>query len=367
MGDTNNKDDFWNTSDDSFWNKPVVSDDWLKNDTQFEKELNQATKDNPYASSSWSSTYTEPAEKRDSFWDSDPMEELSGKDESSDYEPQVSEENPYVYEGESKHDNPYTYAEETAPSAKEQPKEQLREQLDQYNPYEKNYQSFGQVYSELTGEKENILTKLKKLSKRRKLCIGFTAATVLFALFFFTMAQVDKFKAMEAILNTRVETVEVGNKFVIFGNSEVTLESSAYHVEKAAHVEGFPQDTMLVAVCCVIISENYVSDTTIQYPYLGFDYEGETLYIKASSSYSVNDYLVDTKFHNKVLSPYGEGNGITSEGYYCFMVPKGAENPRIYFEETRNIKHVDVTTKIFEKELNFNRFSKEHTESQEVE
>ena len=55
MGDSSKKDDFWNTSDDSFWSKPVVSDDWLKEDTDLGETLNQATKDNPYASSSWSS------------------------------------------------------------------------------------------------------------------------------------------------------------------------------------------------------------------------------------------------------------------------------------------------------------------------
>jgi len=217
------------------------------------------------------------------------------------------------------------------------------------------------VYQE---EKKAVNSKAK-LSKRRACCIGFAGCTLLCALFLLVLMIIDKSKATDAIRNTKVETVAVENKFVMYGNNEVTLESSAYHVEKAAHFEGFPADAMLVAVRCMIISEIYKRNTIIKSPYLGFDYEGETLYITASSSYSVNDYLVDTKYYNEVLSPYGEGNGLTSEGFYCFIIPKGAENPRIYFEETKVVNHADVVTKVFEKTLNFNRFTKEHTESKE--
>ena len=49
------------------------------------------------------------------------------------------------------------------------------------------------------------------------------------------------------------------------------------------------------------------------------------------------------------------------------MVPKGAENPYIYFEETKNVNHIDIVTRTYVKKLDFNRFSKEHPESKEGE
>ncbi len=354
MGDSSKKDDFWNTSDDSFWSKPVVSDDWLKEDTDLGETLNQATKDNPYASSSWSSTFSESSETRDSFWDENPMDSSGVRQEQDS-----DEEDFYVYEGESGNDNPYTYVEETQPASTYHEEKQ---------PAAK-YQSAEAVYKQITGDHGNSIKnrKLGKLSKRKKICIIFAGLTVLCAIFFVGLMIADKSKATNAVRNSKVEIVEVGSKFHVFSNNEVSLESSAFLVEKAAHAEGFPDDTMLVAVRCEITSDDYIRDTMIKSPYLGFEYEGENLYLKASSMYSVNDYLVDTKYYNEVLSPYGEGNGISSSGYYCFMVPKGAENPYIYFEETKNVNHIDIVTRTYVKKLDFNRFSKEHPESKEGE
>ncbi len=299
----NKKDDFWDSSDDPFWKEPVVDSDWFKSEPL----------------SSWNTSQDLQEEK--------PVVEETKKNHTNEMQ------------------NPYVYQEEKQPVNR--------------------HQSAEEVFRRLTGEKTKKSINKTKLSKRRACCIGFAGFTILCALFFLVLMMIDKSKATDAIRNMKVETVTVENKFVMYGNNEVTLESSAYHVEKAAHSEGFPEDAMLVAVRCVIISEIYKRNTIIKSPYLGFDYEGETLYITASSSYSVNDYLVDTKYYNEVLSPYGEGNGLTSEGFYCFIIPKGAENPRIYFEETKVVNHVDVVTKVFEKTLNFNRFTKEHTESKE--
>ncbi len=292
--DENKRDDFWSTKDDSFWKEPVIDDEWLNDEKDLDNE--QATMNNPYASSSWE--YAESMQQSQPGW---------------------SEKTQQTFEA-GQYGTPY-------------------------------YQTSAQVYEQITE-----ITVDKKKSSHAHLIIRlcFFLAAVVSVIFSAASVSMNEKMAVRTLQNTSCEVVEVEEGFAFGDNEFVSIDDVAYTIASEESFQGFPKDRKLIAVYADIESDTYIRERAmIREPYIGYEYYGKTVYKRASYVEHILPYLQTGKLQKEdILSIYGVGNGISSAGYYVFIVPKEVENVALHIEQNTEKSGIVVTQKIYRKEIN---------------
>ena len=288
-----NEKDFWSSSNDDFWSKPVVSDDWLKNDSSGDlwgnsestQEKNEQKFDtvNPY---SREEEITNPySEKTDSY---------------------VEESNPFE-EG-----NPYM--------------QEAPDPFEAENPYiQKTYQTAEQVYAQMTGEKP-AKKKEKNPSKKKAhvhtfICLFFLAITVASIVAAIVGVSAKTKAAVKQINNVNYTEEEVGDTFSYYDNNQVVLEDVAYTIVSQESFTGFPENQKLIALYVEVYSEDYeYENNAFRNCCIGYELEGATVYKTPAREDMVTPFIMAFGFQTEqILSVYGIGNGSDKAGYYFFL------------------------------------------------
>lgn len=299
------RDSFWESKDDDFWSKPVVSDDWLKSDT-------------------------------DSFWNS-----------SVDNTESVSND-PYIPN--------YT-------------PEQVQDILEGKKPRKvKNYGNDAPVQGKIKTEKiqkrvekskKNEAVKNGRKHIHTKICLCAIGITVLIVCACVAAAKWQtKAAVIEASVFCGVEE-KAGNRIKLSDNSTMILEDTVYTVTKDVDDKFFHEEVKIIGVYaeldCVSDSSNYdVFKNSTLIPYIGYETERGKEYKTVCNSWDAEEYgLEDVGFSEDYFVYSYVNKGYDSVGYYFFTVPKDVEEIDFYVEtysykkgarlvETTYVKSMDI-------------------------
>lgn len=340
MGMSENKDsDFWNHSNDDFWNKPVVSDDWLADDNtgiwNTETEIKQEQ------------------ENTDSFWNTDMTEKQT------DYSG-VSKE----FLGDKKQEKLWTSSQEKPQTQTEQHREEQSVKMPvnnswYENPYVQNpYTAASPVQQTV---KINRQAKENGAAGQKEKSIHIHTIICLAFLFLAVVSVIISVLASKAVINREVKrakniaytTEKIEGRFALNENNSILLDEEAYTIVSPESFQGFPKGLKLIAVFADVESDEYIPDSRgMRDIYIGYMQNGKETYKKPSGSDLVKPYIAGYRFSDEqLLSIYGVGNGFDSAGYYFFFVPSDVEEITLYMEKRKMEGKVSVLEKVYEKNM----------------
>ncbi len=208
-------------------------------------------------------------------------------------------------------------------------------------------QTAEQVYEQITGKTEN------KNHVHTIICLCFIFITLLTVVVSITSAKVAKNKAAESMYHVDYEEVQVDDTFSFYDNNQVTIEDCAYTVISDKSFTGFPKEQKMIAVYVDVQSDEFEAyQMAMQNVYIGYEYEGATLYRLASNLQNIKPYVNGIGFRDEmILHTYGVANGWDEAGFYFFVVPVETEKVTLYTEQKRQRDGVDIVEKVYYKEL----------------
>lgn len=326
MGE-NKESDFWKSSDDDFWNKPVASEDWLKNDTSqdegFRKEDSNADK-----------TLKEPS-----------------VDPALDNNPYA---NPYL--------NPIAAKEETALQKESQASTEKKDK-----PYQSPYKA-SEKQRETKKQKEP--EKPKNTEKAEKnpaaqtpektvhihaiICLIFIFAAVLSVVITVFLGKHAKAKGIKEAAEVSYKETAVDSFFEQYGNNRVFLEDYAVTVLEDCKPAGDSgEENKLICIYAEVVSDEYVRESyALSDIYIGYEKNGRNEYRIPLRSDVILPYISSLGFTKAdLLNNYGIGNGSNTAGYFFFYVPDEAEEITFYAEEREMRVNISYLKEVFYKEM----------------
>ena len=318
--DENKEKDFWNSSNDDFWKKPVITDDWLKGET---------------------------APKKDSE-----IRENSTGNKDSDIR---GEGNPYTQ------DNPYaqkdiqiqnnSYSQETIKDQCVNPYGQTDCTEDKNTVYEDT------VYIDTVNEdavKPQLADKKKKRGHVHTIiCLFFIGLAILAAVMSGVGASLVKKQAVKKAMQLSFKEEEAEGRFVFNENNEVMLDEEAYTVVSKDNFTGLPEGQKLIAVYAEVYSQDYISDSyALHDSYIGYEWKGKEIYKIPVEKNKVTPYVGSFGFNDRnIFDRYGQGNGYDSYGCFFFFVPEETEEITFYTEYRVTEGKIRVPHTVFYREM----------------
>lgn len=287
MGENKN-DDFWKSGNDDFWNKPVADEDWLN-------------------------------EEESSFFHSD-----SGQNSN----------NPYLY----------------------QEQQNTQKQTDYSGLSEELYTQTQSTWAEEQHRKEKKNKKKdggKRVHIHTIICLVFISLAVISAAGAASAIKILKNQAVEYAKKLDYEEIEVGNSFQYNDNNKAYLEDAAYTIVTEEDFKGFPKGMKLIAVYVEVESDEYVRDGyAFKNCYAGFEEAGNEVYKKPAGESLVYSYILGLGFDKEqILSTYGIGNGLSSTGYFFFLIPAEVDEITLYMEKRDENKKISMLEKVYMKNM----------------
>lgn len=328
------KDSFWDSKNDDFWSKPVISEDWLKSDT-------------------------------DSFWKNHITEENISVSNAADQNAQVNVQNKDNAGWQSHRDvkgldeNPYIqhYTPEQVQDILEGKKPRKVKNC----PYETPAKSKNKIEKRTKPVKKNESDKVAKVGKKHihtKICLCAIGFTVLIVCACVAAAKWQtKVAVQEASVFHGVEE-KAGNRIRLTDNSTMILEDTVYTVVKDVDDKFFHEKVKIVGVYaeldCVSDSSDYdVFKNSTLNPYIGYDTERGKEYRTVCNSWDAEEYGLENVGFSEEYFVYSYVNkGYDSVGYYFFTVPMDVEEIDFYVETYSYKKGARLVESIYSKNMN---------------
>lgn len=294
------KDSFWDSKNDDFWNRPVISDDWLKSDS-------------------------------DSFWNKSTGEAEAWKSSADEsLQPEEQRNNTSQWQShrnvKSMQDNPY---------------------IQHYTPE--------QIQDILEGK----TAKSAKKHIHTKICLCAIGVTVLIVCACAAAAKWRTDTAIKTASEFHGAEEKAGNRIRLTQNDTMILEDTVYTVVTDVDDKFFHEKVKIIAVYaeldCKSDSYDFNSDknSTLS-PYIGYDTERGKEYRTVCNSWDAEEYgLEDVGFSEDYFVYSYVNKGYDSVGYYFFTVPVDVEEIEFYAEtysykkgvrlvETTYVKNMDI-------------------------
>ncbi len=296
MADNNN---FWEDKDDDFWSKPVMSDDWLKEDDHPKPE-------NPYG------------------------------------DPSPFGQNPYDNEEKNRWDDPFA---------------ELREPQPEYGiPNQPVYTQNTQKHRQSRRGGREASAPKKNHHVHTIICLIFIGIAVLSVSVSVVAAKVWKGEAVRLNADLAYEEISVAESFSVYDNNRVILEDHAYAVTDRAEdliSLGGAEDEKLIAVYVQVESDEYVQDQyALRHMFIGYDIDGQRQYRKCFQDSVVLMAVSRLGFvREDLLESFGLGNGSNDCGFFFFRVPAEAREITFYAEERTEEKGISIVKRRYEKSM----------------
>lgn len=309
MADNNN---FWEEKDDDFWKKPVISDDWLK-DEKTNADKNAGFGDNPYAEAGnpWGQNSSENVfGKEQAEWD-DPFANLRGD------EPQYGIPNQPAY----------TYTSKTAA------------------PSRKTVSSVGKTAA--SEQRTADTAKRKNLHVHTIICLIFIGMAVLSVAASAVASKLWFRKAAEINKILEYQEISTTGSFPVYTNNAVTLDGQAYTIIGPGELSGDAADKKLIAVYAQVESDEYVrGQYALKDMFIGYEADGQNQFRRCLRSEEVLNAASGLGFtKDDLLATYGAGNGSDDYGFYFFYVPEEVNEITFYAEEREERMEISVVIK----------------------
>lgn len=285
--------DFWGKSDDDFWNKPVITGNWLNNkneqDENAESQSSNADMGNPYMDNA---SYQE--------------EPIYG----------IPNQPAYTYQ---RNEN-----------------------------YEE--QRKGQTIAQSPGNK-------KKFPIFLMINLFLISITLIVVCVCILTASTYQNNAKYRNRKLDYESVVVKeNSFPMYDNNMVTLAYEAcvfFSPDTDKQLLGMPEGEMLIAVPVQVKSEKYKSGQyALEDMYIGCEVGEQMVFRRCIRDEVVLSVLIQMGFkQEEMLSDYGIGNGMDRNGFFFFFVPENTESASFYAEERKTEHRVSILTRRYEKEF----------------
>lgn len=284
--------DFWGNSEDDFWNKPVITGDWL-NSTSGQED--KTTAPNPYAD-----TNTDP------YWNTYQEEAGYG----------IPNQPAYTYQ------------------QGEKAIKSVRVQTQNGNPEKKkNFPVF-------------LVLNL--------FFFFFTALVVSVCILVSGSFQTNA-QYRNRQFDYETVQVE-GNSFPVYSNNVVTLAHEAgivFSQDSDKHMLGMPAGEMMIAIPVQVESDEYqYGQYALRDMFIGYQQEEGMTFRRCIRDEVVFSVLAVMGFdQGEIISSYGVGNGSDEGGFVFFFVPEGTREITFYAEERKTEQGISVLTRRYEKEL----------------
>lgn len=300
--------DFWESSNDDFWSKPVVSEDWLKTDTGA-------------------------GGGEDFFQEKEPEQVTEQKKEQKKEQQQEPEQSPAA---QAVFENPYA------------------------NPYWSPISSGKEVSGKPSEQQEKPKRKETKRKETKRvpvhtiICLVFIALAICSVASAVIAAKQVKARSIKEAKELSYRETRVDSVFEQYGNNRVFLGEDAVTVWEDFSMGGSKEGNMLVAVYVEVESSEYVDGDSFALHdiYIGYDKDGGREYRIPARSEAVYPYVSSLGFSREsLLGAYGCGNGSDTAGYFFFMVPEGTKEITFYSEEREQRKNNSFLKEVFYKEM----------------
>lgn len=288
--------DFWENNDDDFWNKPVITEDWLNSGTP---KTENPEPQNPY-------------------------QEQTGNQGEPVYG--IPNQPSYQSTNQSSYQSAYSYQREQ----KIKPGRRIKEKR--------------------AGEKKAFpifaVINLSFLA----LALIVVSASILGA---------GEFRDRADYRNRTLDYERVvveGDSFPVYDNNTVILAWDAQVIfsgDTEKQLLGMPEGEMLIVVPAQVKSEKYVSGQyALRDMFIGCDIEGQRVFRRCVRDETVLATLGVMGFRQEeMLSVYGIGNGSDESVFFFFFVPEGTGEITFYAEERRTEQKISMLTRRYEKNL----------------
>ena len=283
------RDSFWDNNNDDFWNKPVVSEDWLKSDS-------------------------------DSFW---------------------SKEEPRIKEAE----------EDTADKPADKPDIPCNNIQNRVQDLYEADVNFNSAYAEVLQLHEK-KSEPKKKNVYVRIWLSAIGITTLIIILFVLAAKWHTYSAMKAASKFHGVECLADNKIILSKNEVMLLEDFAYTVVPELEDEFSQEDEKVVAVYAILGSERFEKKLNAIRPYISYETQTGTVYKAMCNSWKASEYgLEEYGFTEEHFLYSYTGKGYDSAGFYFFVVPKDLKEVKFYVETYSDNKHCRIVENIYVKEL----------------
>lgn len=304
--------DFWGKSDDDFWNKPVITGDWLNNkNEQAENTQSQSSNTdvgNPYAGTG--NPYTDMGDDRyGSFY----VDTASYQEEPTYGIPNQPA---------------YTY------QRNENSKEQRR----------------GRTIAQNSGNK-------KKFPIFAWINLIFLALTLIVVSV--SILAAGHFQTNADYRNRKLDYERIvmeEDSFPVYDNNIVTLAWDACTVfsqDTDKQLLGIPEGEILIAVPVQVESDEYKSGQyALRDMFIGCNLGEQRVFRRCVRDETIFSVLAIMGFkRNEMCTSYGLGNGSDESGFFFFFVPEKTREITFYAEERKTEQKISVLTRRYEKNL----------------
>ncbi len=313
------KDSFWDNKNDDFWNKPVVSEDWLKSDN-------------------------------DSFWKSSHVEEHATVDDiQGQYLWQSINTNQWQRHRDVKgiQDNPYVQY-----MTPEQVQDILEGKKPRKSKPAKSIQKQTKVKSgEKSGEKSG------KKHIHTMICLCAMGIAVLSVVVSVISARQDEKSAIGTASKFHGTEEMAGSSIRLSECDVMSLEDKAYTVLSNIEDECYRDKLKVIAVYADI---DYDADTYTYFsinncallPYIGYDTAYGREYREKGESWEIEEYGIESVGFTEAHYIYSYTmKGYASSGYYFFAVPMDVKEIDLYVETYSYEKNCRIVDKIYVKHM----------------
>lgn len=346
MGE-NKGNDFWESSNDDFWNDNSKEDDfWGKssNSEELLKEMEPIPEPQAVETSveiqkpEMQKPEIQKPEVQKPEIQKPEIQRTESKNRDSAVDP-AFENNPYA--------NPYVN-----PIPEEKKPEQITKQTP-YAPAGEQKKSSKTVKTQERVKPQKPEKPEKTVHIHTIICLIFILIAVLSVVTAILASQMMKLRAKKAAEQVSYEETEVENQFVFNENHKITLKDNAYTLVSRENFMGFPEGQKLIGVYVKVESDTYVRDGRIlETLYIGYEEDGDEIFKRPVMQNFAETYLATSYIdRDLILSIYGIGNGSDYEGYYFFVVPDTAEEVVLYMEKMKKDHKALVVDTIYYREL----------------
>lgn len=301
----NKKDSFWDSTDDDFWSKPVITDDWLKNASS-----TRETK-NPYLQ-----------EKETTYQQVKPKEEKKIKEDKSWY------------------DNPYEQPTRLNGQVITKPKTNIGSSTSRVS----NTNRVSGIAADKPKQRVHIHTII---------CLSFIALAVCSIIAAVSVYSIAKNKAIKMTGEiSYTETACDSNSFLFDEYNSVEISDAAAIISEE-NFTGFPAGQCLIAIPMQVLSEQYISGAYVMKDlYIGYELDGRCYYQDLPREDTVYPYVSAYGItREEILDNYGLGNGTDDIGYLFFFVPEEVDGITLYMPKTETKNGIRMITEVLYLEM----------------
>ncbi|MCM1126520.1 MAG: hypothetical protein NC429_08600 [Lachnospiraceae bacterium] len=306
--------DFWGNNDDDFWNKPVITGDWLNSGTP--------RTENPEPQNPYGNTENYYADGNKEPYGTENPEQTGNQGEPV-YGIPNQPANQSTYQ--SSYQSAYNYQEQ-----KNKPGRRIKEKD--------------------VGEKKAfpIFTVIN---------LSFLALALIVV--FVCILGAGKFRDRADRRNRTLDyerVVAEGDSFPVYDNNTVILAWDAQVIfggDTEKQLLGMPEGEMLIALPVQVESDKYISSQyALRDMFIGCDIEGQRVFRRCVRDETILAALGVMGFRQEEMSSsYGIGNGNDESVFFFFFVPEGTREITFYAEERRTEQKISMLTRRYEKNL----------------